>query len=136
MSPAFSIAAVAALFLALSAPLALAAWKAAGALPVTAVYALLLSLTAGYQSGLFSRADLPDLNVAEVSGPSVTDAQCAEILSLLDRSGAITERSRPPRLVVVQNLWNQLPQAGQEAVVDCVQRSWPRNAGPAQLEAR
>lgn len=136
MSPALSIAAVAAMFLALSAPLALAAWKALSALPVTAVYALLLSLTAGYQSGLFSRTDLPDLDVADASGPIVTDAQCAEILSLLDRSGAIIERNRPPRLVVVQNLWNQLPQAGQEAVVDCAQRSWPRNSGAAQLEAR
>jgi hypothetical protein len=136
MSPALAIAAVAALFLVLIAPLALAAWKAASVAPIAAIYAVLLSLIAGYQSGLFSRTELPNLDVAEAAVSGMTDAQCAEILSLLDRAGAIIDRRRPPHLVVAQDRWSQLPEAGQEAVVDCVQRSWPRGAAAAQIEAR
>jgi hypothetical protein len=135
MSAALAIAAVAALFLILFAPLALVAWKAAGAMPVAAFYAVLLSITAGYQSGLFSRPVLPDLNVPEIATSTLTDAQCAEVLTLLDRAGAVIDRSRPPLLVVAQDRGSQLPEAGQQAVTECVQRSWPRGS-EVQVEVR
>lgn len=136
MSPLLAIAAVAALFLVLLAPLALAAGKAASVAPIAAAYLVLTSLVAGYQSGLFSQAELPDLNVAGVADLRATNAQCAEVLSLLDRGGAIIDRSRPPHLVVAQDRWGQLPRDAQEVVVECVQRSWPRGAGEPQVEAR
>lgn len=136
MSPLLAIAAVAALFLALLLPLVLAAWRSASVAPIAAAYLVLISLVAGYQSGLFSRVELPDLNVAGVADLRATDAQCAELLSLLDSGGAIVDRSRPPHLVVAEDRWGQLPRDAQEVVVECVRRSWPRDTGEAQVEVR
>lgn len=136
MSTTLAIAAVAALFLVLFAPIAFVAWKAVGAVPVAAFYGVLISLVAGYQSGLFSRTELPDLKARDIASPALTGAQCAEILSLLDRAGAILDRTRPPRLVVAQDRWTQLPQTGQQAVKECVEGSWPEGSGEAQVEVR
>lgn len=136
MSSALAILAVTALFAAFLAPLGLAAWKSAAAVPVAIGYAALLSATGVYQAGTFQRVAVANLDTPEMTSPQVTDAQCAEVLGLLDRAGAIIDRSRPPRLVVVEDRWSQLPAEGQQAVVDCVQRAWPRDSAPAQVETR
>lgn len=135
MSSVLAILAVTGLYAALLAPLLLAVWKSAAALPVAGGYSVLLALTTGYHSGMFTRTILPgDLSTAVAQ--VVPNAQCAEVLSLLDRAGAIMERNRPPRLVVAAAAWSQLPEEGQRVIVDCVERSWPSGTGPAQLDVR
>jgi hypothetical protein len=136
MSPVLAIAAVAVLFLVLLAPLALAAWKRTNPAPVLAVYAVLLAGLVTYQSGTFAQAEVPDLAIADGAPTAIADPQCAEILELLDGAGAIIDRSNPPRLVVAQEGWSQLPEVVQGAVLECVERSWPSGAGEAQVEAR
>lgn len=136
MSPALAIAATAALFIVLLVPLALAAWKPGAVASAVVVYSALLSLVLGYQSGLFSQTDVPVVKDADILSSRLSSAQCAEILSLLDRAGAIIDRTRPPSLVVAKDAWSQLPEAAREPVMECVQRNWPKGAGPAEVEER
>jgi hypothetical protein len=135
MSSALAIVILSALFAASLAPLFLLARKSGAILPVAGGYAVLLALTTGYHAGLLERAALPE-NLDEAASPLVSSAQCLEMLSLLDGSGAIIERNRPPRLVVDSAIWSQFPPEAQQVVVDCIERSWPRGSGPAQLEVR
>lgn len=135
MSPLFAILALAGLFAVLLAPLLLAAWRPGAMLPVVGGTLALVALAAGFQSGLFASTPLPaDLSVAAT--PVVSNAQCVEALSLLDRAGAIIDRRHPPRLVVAGDRWSQLPEEGQRVIVDCVERSWPSGHGAAQVEIR
>jgi hypothetical protein len=99
-------------------------------------YIIILALIGAYHSGMFSRVRAPDLDLSRATGRGLADTQCVEVLELMDGAGAIADRSRPPRVIVVQKLWSQLPEAAQQVVVECIQRSWPADAAPAQVEAR
>ncbi len=135
MSSFVAICAVSALFLVALAPLALLAIRRRPALPIALLTITFVTAAAGYQTGLFARGDFSDLRAAELAGPVVPTARCVEIITLLERAGVILDRGSPPRLLVSQAAWAQVPEEAQTVVVDCVQRTWP--GSPAvRLEQR
>jgi hypothetical protein len=114
-------------------PLALVWLRPAAGTPVAVAYAILLSTLTGYHVGLFAAPSVPDLDMSEVAGP-LADARCAELIELVERHQVIVDRSEPPHLVVAGPAWSTLPVEAQTAITDCVQRSWPEGADPAQIE--
>jgi hypothetical protein len=136
MSQAVAIPLVAGLILALIAPLGLASRKAIAAVAVAATYGIAIALLVAYHSGLFSTYEFPAPIVQEIAKPDVTDPQCDKLFSLLDQAHVIIDRTRPPHLVVVQKTWSEFPEVVHQAVVECVQRSWPSDSEPVEVEQR
>ena len=117
-------------------PLAFVWRRPATGRAVAVGYAALLSTLTGYHVALFAKPSLPDLDIAEIARPSVADAQCAELLEVLERKQVILDRSEPPRLIVASSLWTTLPDIAKSAVGDCVQRDWPADADPIQIDVQ
>lgn len=133
MSPALAISAVLLLHAVLLLPLAWAAFRPAA---FGVGYAVFISGVAICQTGLFASASVPPMEGISATSPAMSGSQCAEILSLLGDSGTIIDRRDPPRVVVRQAHWNQLPQEAQDAVIACVRREWPGDAPATQVETR
>jgi hypothetical protein len=136
MSSIFAIIIVATVYVAALGPLAFAAWKPNYATLVASLYVVFIGAIGLHQSGLFAQPALPSLDDVPIGGAEMSTAQCAQLLAVLDEGGVIVDRRSPPRLVVAQGGWGQLPAEAREAVVACVQRTWPRGVPPAQVEAR
>jgi hypothetical protein len=136
MSSTIAIMIVAALYAALLAPLVFVARKPRALAPLTGVYVVVIVAIATIQSGLFDPPTLPSLDDVPRSDAQLSNAQCTQLLTLVENGGVIVDRRSPPRLAVAQSSWEQLPPEVREAVINCVQRTWPRGAAPAQVEAR
>lgn len=117
-------------------PLALVWRRPATGTAVAVGYAALLSMLTGYHVGLFAGPSLPDLDIAEIARPSIADAQCAELLEVLERKQVILDRREPPHLIVANSLWATLPDVAKSAVGDCVQRDWPADSDPIQIDVQ
>lgn len=130
----FPSIAVWALIVAFLLPLATVWWRPAIGTPVAIGYAVLIATVTGYHVGLFAAPSLPDLDIPEVARPSIADAQCAELIEMLERNRVIVDRSDPPHLVVAGPAWSTLPEVGKAAIADCVQRRWPEDAEPMQID--
>jgi hypothetical protein len=117
-------------------PLALVWGRPATGKAVAVGYAALLATLTGYHVALFAGPSLPDLDVSETARPAVADAQCAELLEVLERNQVILDRSEPPHLIVASSLWATLPEVAKSAVGDCVQRDWPADADPIQIHVQ
>ena len=136
MNPLPAILIVLGLNLLALAPLGLVAVRRRTPAWLVAVYSVLLLGIGAYHLGFTQRIPIPQVDSASLSRGALSQAQCAEILSLLDQSGVFVDRRNPPRLVVAQPQWEQLPEEVRGAVIECVQQSWPRGAGTAQVETR
>ncbi|HMG46777.1 MAG TPA: hypothetical protein VK614_04895 [Allosphingosinicella sp.] len=136
MSSAFATTIVAIVYIAALAPLGLAAWKPGIGGPLAAIYGAFITAIAAHQSGIFAQPALPSLTDVSAADVTMSEARCTELLTLLDNGGVILDRRAPPRLAVAQDGWEQLPAEAREAIVACVQRAWPRNSAPAQVEIR
>lgn len=133
MSSIVATAAMSALFLVALAPLALPVWNPKAALPIGLAWGSFTLGVAGLQAGFFQSTELPSLERVGADNGTMTRSQCAEVVRLLEEARVILARD-PPRLVVARAGWEQLPEEGREAVVECVSRGWPRDAGALQVE--
>jgi hypothetical protein len=127
---------VLALNLLVLAPLGLAALRKRTPAWLVGAYSASLLGIGAYQLGFSQRIPIPAVDATRLSRTSLSPSQCTELLTLLDQGGVFVDRRNPPRLVVAQLQWAQLPEEARGAVVDCVQQSWPRGAGTPQVEAR
>lgn len=133
IQPFLAVSALIAVFLM---PLALV-WRRPGTGTAVAVgYAVVLSTLTGYHVALFAAPSVPDLDTPEIARPSITEARCAELLEVLERNKVILDRSEPPHLVVASSAWSTLPEVAKSAVGDCVQRDWPADAEPIQIDVQ
>jgi hypothetical protein len=133
MSSTFAIVLVSLLYIVLLAPLAIIVLRPSAVVPLATAYALSIAGIASYHSGLFEPATLPPGGVPDMA---LSGVDCAELLGVLDQASVIVDRRNPPRLVVAEAQWAQLPDDARDAVVACVQRSWPTGAPAAQIELR
>jgi hypothetical protein len=136
MTSTIAIMIVATIYVAALAPLAWIGIKQSAPAWMAGAYGVLIGAIAVQQSGLFAGPVIPSLADVSLDNLTISDAQCGEVLTLLDNAGVFIDRQTPPHLVVAQEGWNQLPPEAREAVIACVQRAWPRNTAPAQVEVR
>jgi hypothetical protein len=136
MSSTIAIMIVAAIYIVALAPLVFLARNPKKLAPLAGVYVAIILAIATVQSGLFAAPALPSLEDVPLSDARLSDAQCTQLLTLLENEGVIVDRRSPPRLTVSQSSWEQLPPEIHDATMACVQRTWPRNAAPAQVEIR
>ena len=135
MSPFIASLAVAAIFLVALAPIALASMRVIGWAPSALFTLLLIGGVTSVQAGLFlSAPPLPEISAARTG--AIQDAQCAEVITALERARLILDRRAPPRLIVSRQLWAQMPMELRGVVLDCVRRAWPENAAEPELEMR
>lgn len=122
------------IFVVALAPVVAAARKLIGWIPVALFNGLLVAVVTGAQAGLFLPA--AQLPVLPASSGGVSATQCNEALIALERARVILDWRRPPRMIVEQRLWEQLPADVKSLVLDCVRRTWPEGANEPQLEFR
>jgi hypothetical protein len=135
MSPELAIVCVTMLYAVVGVPLSLAAWAKSGYRPAAWVSVILCSGVAIYQTGLFSAGDLADVDVSGFAAPSGQSGNCQEVIATLENAGIIIER-RQRRLVVAQEVWEQIPQEARQAVIACVEASAPPSDTPIDVIPR
>lgn len=131
-----AIAIVALLFVIAAVPILLAVRRPNAAATVAGGYAAVLAGGLAWYSGFFAKVDVNLAALAEADRQEITVGQCAQIFKLLDQTGAIVDRRKPPTLVVDGAVWSQLPASAQDAVIGCVERAWPEGSGSAELQQR
>ena len=72
-------------------------------------------------------AELPDMSGA------ATASACAEILRVSEQGGLIAPRTDPRRLVVDENLWEQVPPNVRRHIVRCAEGARPPDARSAPI---
>lgn len=136
MSSVTALLVVLGLFVVAFIPLALAAAKVTGWVPVTIFNGALILGAAGYQAGLFAPHYLQQPELPESQVGSVSNSQCAELMTALEQAGVIVDRRTPPHLIVDRAGWAQLPEEASGIILDCVQRAWPAGSAAPELEIR
>jgi hypothetical protein len=141
MSTVVAISLAFALFVLAFAPLAAAYWKPKARLPAALLYgSLLLGVTVHHTGTSFGRFDQPALAPATpAASVSVGESEeltqrCAEALDLAERGSIIRDRSNPERLVVDRELWNQMPEFVQQALIVCLKDARPSGGSEAEIE--
>lgn len=133
MPPPVAISAVAALMLVLAGTLVWAWRRPAIAATVAALFGALILVLSANGSGMFARTNVPKGVLETAARPEVTNAQCREMLGVADKAKAIIDLKNPPQLVVADDLWTKLPEPIRNALVECVERSWPAGSESAQI---